>query len=162
MCQKRLLQVCVPRRINYKKWQMRKKSAKNWNRKETLYKNADRTDEPQTLQHREYGSLTSTLVYGVKTLAISKLSQIRAFDVDNEANVENKRYKMCYKRRDVTICRNEQVVVRHRSNLEAIVFGHIMRHDPLHRDLIEGMVQPLKAKRSWRSTAGNVNRHTTQ
>ena len=42
--------------------------------------------------------------------------------MDTNANAKNKLDKTCHKQRGETIRKNEQVIVRHRSNWEAVVF----------------------------------------
>ena len=135
----------------------------------------------------------STLLYGVETWTISKMSQQRleAFEMWTLRRM----LRISWTRR-IT---NEEVIRiagTKRSLLETVkkrklsFFGHVMRHDSLQRDLLEGMVEGKrgrgrprlqwsdnitqwtgltfeKAKRTaqdrkrWRFVTGNVNRHAT-
>lgn len=136
----------------------------------------------------------STLLYGVETWTISKVSQQRleAFEMWTLRRM----LRISWTRR-VT---NEEVLhiagasrsLFDTAQLRKLsFFGHIMRHDSLQRDLVEGMVEGkrgrgrprmqwsdnithwtgltfVEAKRTaqdrrrWRFMAGNVKRHATQ
>ena len=66
--------------------------------------------------------LWSTLLYGVENGPTIAAAPKNLQNMDNEANAKNKLDKTCQERRGVTICRNEQVIARHRLNERAIVF----------------------------------------
>ena len=136
----------------------------------------------------------STLLYGVETWTISKISQQRLEAL--EIWTLRRMLRISWTRR-VT---NEEVLRSagtSRSLLDTVrirklsFFGHIMRHDSIQRDLIEGMVEGKRGRgrprlqwsdnstqwtgltfvdakraaqdrRRWRSMAGNVSRHATR
>ena len=136
----------------------------------------------------------STLLYGVETWTISKTSQQRleAFEVWALRRMLRISWTRHVTNKEVLrLADTKKSLFQTVKQRKLSFFGHIMRHDSLQRNLLEGMVEGKRGRgrprlqwsdsnlqwaglnfeqckrmaqnrKRWRSVTGNVNRHATR